>query len=133
MDSSHGIKVKIGTAEIGKLLNITPPKSKIAIKNATTHESNGVEESVGGILSYDSVSIAFGFDKTDTTGQLALATAQANKTATAFTIEFPQGSTWAFNALVEEFQPIDGGEVDGLLTGNALLKITGAATFTAAP
>lgn len=130
MDSSHGIIVKLGGNVIAKLINVAPPKSKLSIHESTNHNSGGVEESIGGILRYDSVNITFGFDPTDTSGQIALSTAQANKAVEPFTIDFPNGASWSFNALVEEWQPIDGGDVDGLLTGNALLKITGKPTFS---
>lgn len=127
-----GTKLKIGTAEVGKLTSIGGLEiSADTIEITALDSADGYREFTGGLKDGGEVSISGYFDSGDTDGQIALMTALNTGASTAMTIVFPTaiGFTWTFNGIVTGFAT--GAELEDAVTFEGTIKVTGKPTLAA--
>lgn len=131
--SAFGIALKKGGTTIAQVKSISGPSLSLDTVDVTSHDSTGGwEEVVGTILRTGEITLEIEYDPAHATHKYAaggLLYDLVQKTANAYTLVFPDSAntTWSFNALVTGFEPA--GPVDGDLTANVTLKITGQPTL----
>lgn len=131
--AAKGTKLKRGAVEIAQVRNIDGPGLEANIIEATSHDdTEGYNTFVQGLKDAGEVSLEIAYDPANATHKNAsggLLYDFATGAVTAYTMVFPDaGATeWDFNAIVKSFQPK--APVDGLLTADVTLKISGAPTL----
>lgn len=89
---------------------------------------NDFKEFIAGAKDAGEVSLA-GNIKTESIVEAMLALANS-RSVEEWTVKYPSGATWVFNAFVKSFK--DGEKtVEGLATFSATLRVTGAPVYTA--
>ncbi len=122
--------LKKGTSAIAELTKISPPEITQEAVDATTLDSeDNYDEFIGGRLNGGEVGVEGNFKKGATVGQETLLTDLNAQTVNAYTITFPTGSTWEFNALVTKFK-IGDVQKNGIIPFSATLKVSGKPDFT---
>lgn len=138
--SSFGTLLKIGDGAtptevfttIAEVKDISGPSLKLNTDELTNHGSpGGWKEKVGTLLEAGDLSFDLNFVPTHathnpTTGLIADQTARTKRN---FQLVFPDtaSTTWAFTALVTEFEPAE--PVEGVLKASVTLEITGQPTL----
>jgi len=132
--SAHGTTLSWNSQDIAELTEISPPKTKLSMKEVTNNDSGGWVERIAGLLDGGDFSIKGNFYAGDTDGQIALQADHIAKTARTAVITLPAafGTTLTMTAYCTEFGLItpqnDGAEV----SFEASFSITGTPTFTVA-
>lgn len=137
--SSFGTLLKVGDGAgpevftaIAEVKDISGPTISLATAEVTHQQStDGFDEFVGTINSGGEVTFAVNYIPTDAThdatdGLISICKA---KTLNNFQLVFPDGAstTWTFAALVTRVSPT--APVNGALTGDVTLKISGSPTL----
>ncbi len=136
--AAYGTLLKIGDGggpetftTIAEVTNISGPSLSLAAIEATSMDSGGWEESIGGVKSGGEVSFDLSYLPTHAThdASTGLIADLKNAVARNFQLVFPDagGTTWSFTALVTAFEP--SAPVDGRLQASVTLKITGQPTL----
>lgn len=100
------------------------------IETTDLDSPNDFKEFIAGAKDAGEVALAGNIKNEDTVEKmLALAN---SRSVEEFTVEYPSGATWVFNAFVKSFK--DGEKnVEGLATWTGTLRVTGAPVYTPAP
>lgn len=136
--AAYGVLLKIGngaTSEtfttIAEVRDIEGPGLKLETKEVTSHDSGGWREYIGTLLEGGEVSFELNFIPTNATQSYSagLIEDMVNRTKRNFQIIWSDtgNTTWAFTALVAEFNPSAG--VEDELMAEVTLQITGAPTL----
>jgi len=118
---------------IAEVTNIGGPGLALDPLDVTSHSStNGWREFIGGLLDGGEVSLTVNYVPTESThdASTGLIADMAARTVRNFQLIFPDSgnTTWSFSALVTSCEP--GEPVDGQLTGEVTLKVTGQPTLS---
>ena len=119
---------------VAGLTAIHPPELSIDAVDGTTHQSTSANKQFfPGLVDPGEVSIEGFFDYSDPTGQLAMVTDAAARTARTGIVTFPAstGGSWTFTGFITKIKPADL-PVDGLVPFTATIKVTGVPTFAVA-
>lgn len=117
-----------GTA-VAELKNIEPAGINTDRLDVTNHQSvGGFREYISGLSDGGECKMSGNYLPTDA-AQSALVTANLNRTINAYTVQFPDAgtTTWSFNGLVSGFSPK--APVEGILSFDATVKVTGLPTI----
>jgi predicted secreted protein len=137
---AHGTFLKIGDAAtptenfttISEVTDLSGPSLSLAALTATSHDSGGWKEIIGGILDGGSVTLSLNFKPTHATHSYTagLIKDMVNRTLRNFQLIFTDSgtTTWSFAALVTAFETTE--PVDERLTADVTLEISGAPTLT---
>lgn len=112
---------------IGQVSGITGVGSGTATENDATHLGSTAREIVMGLPDEGTATVAGFLDPTDTTGQVAMRTANANQSKEKFQITITGGTTVTFEAFVTQFA-FDS-VADNLIPFTSQLRITGPKTW----
>lgn len=124
--ASMGTKLKKGVTAIAELTSIGGLElSADTIETTTLDNADGYRTFTQGLKDAGEVSLSGFFDPTDHQGLL---TDFEAGTSTAYSIEFPGGAKWAFNAIVTGYST--GAEMEDNVSFEATLKVTGKPTLT---
>lgn len=108
---------------IGQVSSITGIGSGTATENDATHLASTAREIVMGLPDEGTAAITGFLDTTDTTGQIAMRTANADQTKEKFRVTLVDSTTCTFEAYVTQFS-FDV-TADGLIPFNSQLRLTG--------
>lgn len=126
--SGFGTILLRDNVEIAELTSIGSPSLTLETIDVTNHQSPGnFREVIGSLIDGGSIPITGNFIADDT-GQTGLFNDLLNRTVQDFSIHFPHGAAWTFQALVETFS-LGEATVDGALTFEASLKVSGKPTL----
>lgn len=131
--SAFGTQLKRGETAIAQIKSISGPGLSVDTEDVTSHDSTGGwEEVVTTILRSGEVSLEIEYDPNAATHKYAaggLLHDLAARVAQTYSLIFPSSPavTWSFSAFVTAFEP--GAPVDGTLTANVTMKITGQPTL----
>lgn len=112
---------------IAGVRDITGPSSSLNTVDASAHDStSGVKEFVAGMLDSGEISFELAFDPEETAGQADLLSEHDGRTQTTYRMVFntTNTETWEFDCFVTGFEA--GNPLEGFITANVTLKITGA-------
>lgn len=123
--ASKGTVLKQGTTAVGHITTLSGPNMTAATIDVTTHDSTWNEYASG---MKDGGEVSFDINFMSTTAQLAVRDALGDSPS-AYTIEFPGGTSVAFSAAVTAFGMTAGG-VNDKLSASITLKVSGAVTWT---
>lgn len=124
--AAMGTKLKKGTTAIANLTSIGGLElSADTIETTTLDAADGFRTFTGGLKDAGEVSISGYFDPTSHEGLLDDFEAGS---VSAYTIEFPFGAKWAFNAIVTGYST--GAEMEDNVSFEATLKVSGKPTLT---
>lgn len=115
--------------EVGSVVDINkndPGSNEID----TTHLRSTAKEFIFGLVDSGDYTLTINYSFSDT-AQVAMKTAQVASTSIECQVTYPEGDTIAFTAYVTTFNG-PGAAVDGILTGDVTLRITGAVNITPA-
>ena len=124
-----GTAFKVGTYSVGKLKSIGGLELSAETLDVTCLDSTGdYREFIRTFKDAGEVPLSGFFDKNDT-GQTQLKAAFDAGTAYSMSIVFPTtiSANWAFNGIVTQFST--GAEVEGAVTLDAAVKVTGQPTL----
>ena len=122
------IKYAIGTV-IGEMNDIGGIKLKAESIDVTNHQSpNGFKEFIAGLKDGGEFPIQGNFVAGDA-GQLALAASFESGATESFIVTFPDGTEWAFSAVVTGIE-IGKADMKGQISFGATLKISGKPVMT---
>lgn len=125
----YGSDFKRGVTSVGEVLSIGSPSMSRDVVDATHMKSTeGWREFIAGLKDGGEVSAEIQ-SKPSSTGYQALVADFDNDTAESYSIEFPDGSSWSFNAFITGMETSD--PLDDKITTSATFKITGKPTFAA--
>lgn len=129
--AAFGTQFKRGATAIAYVQNVSGPGLQADTEDVTTHDSTGAwEEHVATILRSGEVSLDLEYDPAAATHKNAaggLIADLVSRTAVAYSLVFPDATTWSFNAFVTGFEP--SAPFDGALTASVKLKLTGQPTL----
>lgn len=129
--AAFGTLFKRGAATIAQVKNISGPGLKLDTEDVTTHDSTGGwEEVVGTILRSGEVKLELVYDPQAATHKYAangLLSDLSLRTATTYSLVFPDTTTWTFSGLVTGFEPE--AAHDGALKASVTIKVTGQPTL----
>lgn len=123
--ASKGTVLKMATAAVGHITTLGGPNMTVATIDTTTHDSTW-NEFVAGMK--DAGEVTFECNWMSTTTQKAVRDA-LGADPSAFSIEFPGGTSVSFSSGVTAFGFSAGG-VNDKLSNSVTLKISGAPTWT---
>lgn len=128
---SFGIQLTVATNAIGGLKSVSIPETEITFIDTTTHDSaDRYRTFVGGLRDGGTVQISGNY-LIGNTGQAYLRNKDnQGGSPVACTIEFSDGSTAEFNAVVGGYG-VENGE-DDVVTFTSSLRISGPITYAAA-
>jgi predicted secreted protein len=122
----------VGAETIGSLNNIGGLEQTANVLDATNHDNaDGYKQFIQGIRDAGECSVEGQLYAGDA-GQNAVIAHFAQDTTggvRAMAMSFPDGSSWAFDAIVSKLKTGDA-PVDGLLPFTATFKVTGSPTWT---
>ncbi|MCP8969724.1 phage tail tube protein [Ectobacillus ponti] len=120
---SMGTKFMIGSNSVAELTNIGGLELSADTKDVTTLDSGGWKQFIQGVKDAGEVSLSGFFNAGDTNGQTALYNAFTAGSILAYTILFPFGASWTFNAIVTKIGT--GADLEDTVSFDATLKVTG--------
>jgi predicted secreted protein len=129
---AFGTKLQYATGPvvIGELTNIGGPSLAADTIETTTHQSaDGFRTYIGGLKDGGEVPVE-GKAKFSDAGQAALLASFNSGAVESMEMVFPDGSKWAFSAIVTGYEP--SAPFDGDITFTATLKVSGKPAFTPA-
>lgn len=126
--SSDATTPGVATANIAYITSIGGPGLALDTVDVTTHDSpGGWEEVVSSILRQGELAVDLVYDPAaashNFTASTGLGYIMKNKSIRYYTLTFPGGVVWTFNAWVTRFEASE--PVDGALTAACTLKLTG--------
>jgi predicted secreted protein len=136
---AHGTFLKIGDGAtptevfttISEVTDLAGPNMSLAALVATSHDSAGWAEKIGGILDAGQVTFTVNFKPTHATHSYTqgLIKDMKDRTLRNFKLVFTDSgnTTWSFAALVTAFEPAE--PVDEKLSANITLDISGLPTL----
>lgn len=119
-----------GLSTIAFVRDVSGPNLSLDAIETTTHSSTGGWRTfIGGLIDGGEVTLDLFLDLSQATqgNSSGLLSELTGRTVEGFQVAWPDASTATFDALVTGWNP--GAVVDGALTGNVTLKITGPVTF----
>ncbi|MBX7237671.1 MAG: hypothetical protein K1X65_25065 [Caldilineales bacterium] len=131
--AAFGTTLKKGAVAIAQVRDIDGPALDSNIIEATSHDdTDGYNTFVQGLKDAGEISLSIAYDPAGVTHKNAsggLLYEYEQGSISAYTLVFPDAglTEWDFNALVKSFKPT--APVDGLLTADVTLKISGAPTL----
>lgn len=136
--SAYGTLLKIGDGggsevftTIAEVTNITGPGSELETIDVTSHDSTGAKrEFIAGLIDMGEITLSLNFNALTTQGFAGgLYNDHMSRTKRNFQLVLPTTSnkTGSFAAYVTNFEP--DAPVDGALTADVTLKVTGAVTW----
>ena len=129
--AAYGTTLARGATPIVGITNISGPGLSLDTEDVTTHDStNAWEEVVGTILRSGEITLDIIYDPSAATHKDAaggLVNDLTLRTATTYTITFPDAVAWSFSAFVTGFEP--SAPHDGALTASVKMKLTGEPTL----
>lgn len=128
--AAMGTKLKIGTASVAELTEISGLDISADTIETTTLDSGGWRTFVQGVKDAGEVSLSGYFNPDDTDGQKALVDAFNAGTVLALTIDFPValGAKWTFSGIVTQITT--GASMEDSISFEANVKVTGSPTLT---
>lgn len=124
-----GADFKRGIASVGEVLSIGAPSLSRDVVDATHMKTTGGwREYIGGLKDGGEVSVEIQ-SKPSSVGYQALVADFDNDAPETYSVEFPDGASWTFSALITGMETSD--PLDGKITTSATFKITGKPTFAA--
>lgn len=130
---AYGTQLLRGATPIAQVKSIGGPGISLDVEDVTSHDSEEAwEEVVATILRTGEISLEIEYDPAAATHKNAsggLLYDLTTRASTTYSIVFPDdaSTTWEFTAFVVGFEP--DAPVDGALTANVTLKITGKPTI----
>lgn len=115
---------------VAEVVNIGGPSLSADVIDVTSHDSPGAHrEKIAGLLDAGEVSLELNFIPTAATqGNVSgLLRDYRNRNVRNFQLVFPGGTTWAFAALVTNYEP--GANVEDKLSLSVTLTVTGQPTL----
>ena len=134
-EAAAGTLLKMGSTPttVAQVYDISGPSMSADTEDVTTHDSASIpwREKIATLIDAGDVQLSLYFDPdgtthTDASGGLLFVF--KNRTLEDFAIVFPDTSQVAFEAFVTQFQPK--APIDGVLTADVTLTISGALTWT---
>ena len=129
--AGFGIQLKIGTVAIAELQDVSGPSLSLETIEVTSHSSvEGWKEYIAGLLDAGEISFDINYVPTNATHKNAaggLIYILAQRAVQAFSLVFPDTTTWTFNAFVTAFEP--SAPVADKLSASVTLKLTGKPTL----
>jgi predicted secreted protein len=128
---SQGTVLKLGANSIAELNSIGGLSlSADSVDVTTLTSTDGFREFIAGYKDAGEVSLSGNFKPNDTNGQAALLTNFIDGSTDEYTIVFPEdlGYEWSFDAFVTGYSTA--ASLDGQVTFEATLKVTGKPTLT---
>lgn len=126
---SMGTIFKINETAVGSLTSIGGLElSADTIETTSLDSKGGFREFIQGLKDGGDVSLEGGLDKAVTANQNAVYEAYVSGEVVKGSIEFPDGSKWAFDGIVTGFGT--SAELEDTVGFSSTLKVTGAPTFT---
>jgi len=117
-----------GPVQVGELTSIGPISISVDPIDVTSHDSDDAyREFVAGLIDGGELTVEGNHIAADT-GQQGILTHLNARDSRALTIDYPDGSSWGFNALCTAYSAADA-PVDGKLGFSATFKITGKPVF----
>ena len=133
--AAAGTLLKMGSTPvtIAQVYDISGPSMSADTEDVTTHDSSGLpwREKVATLIDAGDVQLSLYFDPDGATHKDAtggLLDIFSSRTLEPFEIAFPDTTDVAFTAYVTQFQPK--APIDGVLTADVTLTISGALTWT---
>lgn len=129
--SGFGTQLKIGGTAIVELQDVSGPSLSLETIEVTSHSSlDGWKEYIAGLLDAGEVSFDINYVPTAATHKNAsggLLYLLGQRSLQAFTLVFPDSTSWTFNAFVTSFEP--SAPVQDKLTASITLKLAGKPTL----
>lgn len=127
---TFGTTLSLDGTPITQIQDISGPALSTDTDEITNHSSpGGVEEFIATIKRTGEVTFPLVFDPSNA-GHVALGAAWSAKTLDPYTMTYPDGSTWEWDAYVTGFG--DSAPVAGHLSKDVTLRISGEPVFTPA-
>jgi hypothetical protein len=127
---TFGTTLDMDAVPIAQVQDIDGPNLSTDTDEITNHSSPGaVEEFIATIKRTGEVSFPLVFNPANA-GHAAMLAAWSNKSLDPYTLTYPDGSTWEFDAYVTGFGK--SAPVNGHLSAAVTLRPSGEPTFTAA-
>jgi predicted secreted protein len=124
-----GSAFKRGATSVGEVLSIGAPSLSRDVVDATHMQSTeGWREFIAGLKDGGEATVEIQ-SKPSTPAYQAMVADFGNDSPESYSIEFPDGSSWAFSAFITGLETSD--PLDDKITTSATFKITGKPTFAA--
>ena len=126
-----GSDFKRGTTTVGEILSIGAPSlSRDVIDVTHMNSPERWREFIGGLKDAGEATVTLQSSPAST-GYQAMVADFDNDSPESYSIDFPDGSSWTFTALITGLETSD--PVEDKIETSATFKITGKPTFAAAP
>ncbi len=132
--------IKVGVMISSTLTNFSQMNGTVTLVTPTVTEietttlDDDAKSFIPGLIDNGSISFDFYYTETDlhdlTTPMGYCLSQQSSGETDAFTLTYPDGTKQTFSGFLKSWSPT--GSLDGLLTGKAEIRISGAVTTTAA-